>query len=166
LFKARENEFSVSSRQFRVRGVLRLASLPPADLICRKSRVATRVNHTGYSPGVTIEIRDYDPAWCDLALHAADELTGALPGRLNVVEHVGSTAVLGLAAKPVIDLMAATEALDAVTAAEDVLPPTRTLASAATGAPGRIGCGGKVAEGMLDRQDPVSGPACGVPVTS
>jgi hypothetical protein len=35
LFKARENEFSVSSRQFRVRGVLRLASLPPADLICR-----------------------------------------------------------------------------------------------------------------------------------
>jgi GrpB-like predicted nucleotidyltransferase (UPF0157 family) len=70
---------------------------------------------------VTIEIRDYDPAWRDLAQRAADELTEALPGRLTAVEHVGSTAVPGLAAKPVIDLMAATAALEAVSAAENAL---------------------------------------------
>jgi GrpB-like predicted nucleotidyltransferase (UPF0157 family) len=70
---------------------------------------------------VTIEIRDYDPGWRDLAQCAIDELIEALPGRLTVVEHVGSTAVPGLAAKPVIDLMAATEALGAVAAAENAL---------------------------------------------
>jgi GrpB-like predicted nucleotidyltransferase (UPF0157 family) len=70
---------------------------------------------------VTIEIRDYDPAWPDLARSAVEELTAALPGRLGEIEHVGSTAVPGLAAKPVIDLMAATEALDVVAAAADVL---------------------------------------------
>ena len=44
-----------------------------------------------------------------------------MPGRLAVVEHIGSTAVTGLPAKPVIDLMAATEVLDVVTEAENVL---------------------------------------------
>jgi GrpB-like predicted nucleotidyltransferase (UPF0157 family) len=78
-------------------------------------------DRAGYSPVVTIEIRDYDPGWCDLAQCAVAELIEALPGRLTVVEHVGSTAVPGLAAKPVIDLMAATEALGAVTAAENAL---------------------------------------------
>ncbi|MFG2040668.1 GrpB family protein [Dactylosporangium sp. NPDC048998] len=70
---------------------------------------------------MTIEIRDYDPVWPGLARCAADELLEALPGRLTVVEHVGSTAVPGLAAKPVIDLMAATGALEAVAAAENAL---------------------------------------------
>ena len=64
-----------------------------------------------------IEVRDHDPGWAGLARRAVDELTG----RFVVVEHVGSTAVPGLAAKPVIDLMAATPALDGVIAAEDGL---------------------------------------------
>jgi GrpB-like predicted nucleotidyltransferase (UPF0157 family) len=70
---------------------------------------------------VQIEIRDHDPAWADVARRAVDELVAALPGRFAAVEHVGSTAVPGLAAKPVIDLMAATDGLDAVTAADVVL---------------------------------------------
>jgi GrpB-like predicted nucleotidyltransferase (UPF0157 family) len=70
---------------------------------------------------VAIEIHDYDPAWREFAQSATEELTEALPGRLTVIEHVGSTAVPGLAAKPVIDLMAATETLEAVTTAEDAL---------------------------------------------
>ncbi|WP_327001295.1 GrpB family protein [Dactylosporangium sp. NBC_01737] len=70
---------------------------------------------------MTIEVHDYDPGWPELARLAVAELAAALPGRLQAIEHVGSTAVPGLAAKPVIDLMAATAALDAVTAADDVL---------------------------------------------
>jgi len=70
---------------------------------------------------VTIEIRDYDPVWHDLALRAIDETVAALPGLVTVAEHVGSTAVPGLAAKPVIDLMAATPDLPAVLAHEDAL---------------------------------------------
>jgi GrpB-like predicted nucleotidyltransferase (UPF0157 family) len=70
---------------------------------------------------VTVQIHDYDPAWPDLARLAANELTAALPGRFAAIEHVGSTAVPGLAAKPVIDLMAAADDLQVVTAVEDVL---------------------------------------------
>jgi GrpB-like predicted nucleotidyltransferase (UPF0157 family) len=68
-----------------------------------------------------IEIRDYDPAWRDHASRAIEEVVAALPGRIVAAEHVGSTAVPGLAAKPVIDLMAATSDLDGVRAYEDQL---------------------------------------------
>ncbi|MGI5241165.1 GrpB family protein [Dactylosporangium sp. CA-139066] len=60
---------------------------------------------------MTIEVHDYDPAWPALAAVAIDDVRAAMPGRIGVIEHVGSTAVPGLAAKPVIDLMAATEDL-------------------------------------------------------
>jgi GrpB-like predicted nucleotidyltransferase (UPF0157 family) len=70
---------------------------------------------------VTIEVRDYDPAWPALAAGAIAELRAAMPVRIGAVEHVGSTAVPGLAAKPVIDLMAATEDLDGVVAHERAL---------------------------------------------
>ncbi|MFF5225575.1 GrpB family protein [Dactylosporangium sp. NPDC000521] len=70
---------------------------------------------------MTIEIHDHDPAWAGSARRAVEELTTALPGLFGVVEHVGSTAVPGLAAKPVIDLMAATATLDAVIEADELL---------------------------------------------
>ncbi len=56
----------------------------------------------------------YDPAW-----PAAFEAERALLARVlapwlaGPIEHVGSTAVPGLAAKPVIDIMAAVESLEA-----------------------------------------------------
>ena len=70
---------------------------------------------------MTIEIHDYDPGWPATAQAAMAELRSALGGRLLRIEHIGSTAVPGLAAKPVIDLMAATADLESVTAAESVL---------------------------------------------
>ncbi len=68
-----------------------------------------------------IEIAAYDPAWPGLAADAAAELTQALPGAFAVIEHIGSTAVPGLAAKPVIDLMAATGDLVVVRRCEEAL---------------------------------------------
>ena len=59
-------------------------------------------------------IADYDPAWPDLAAAAIAELRAALPHTIVEIEHIGSTAVPGLAAKPVIDLMAAVASLDTV----------------------------------------------------
>jgi GrpB-like predicted nucleotidyltransferase (UPF0157 family) len=70
---------------------------------------------------VTIEVHDYDPGWPAAARTAMDELTAALGERILRIEHIGSTAVPGLAAKPVIDLMAATAELGSVAAAEPVL---------------------------------------------
>jgi GrpB-like predicted nucleotidyltransferase (UPF0157 family) len=63
---------------------------------------------------VTIDVRDYDPAWPSLAEAATEELHAALPGLFVSIEHIGSTSVPGLAAKPVIDLMAAVAELDTV----------------------------------------------------
>jgi GrpB-like predicted nucleotidyltransferase (UPF0157 family) len=55
----------------------------------------------------SIHVVDYDPDWPRQAAVAIDALRAAAPGLFVEVEHIGSTAVPGLAAKPVIDLMAA-----------------------------------------------------------
>ncbi|MEU8897258.1 GrpB family protein [Nocardia sp. NPDC048505] len=57
--------------------------------------------------GDQIRIVDYDPSWPGLAEDAISELRTLWPSLLAEVEHIGSTAVPGLVAKPVIDLMAA-----------------------------------------------------------
>ena len=47
-----------------------------------------------------IELRDYDPRWPDLYAEHAARLQDSLGDRVVRVEHVGSTSVPGLAAKP------------------------------------------------------------------
>ena len=66
-----------------------------------------------------IEVVEYDEAWPARAAAARAELIPL--GVFGAVEHIGSTSVPGLAAKPVIDLMAAADSLDAVAAVEDAL---------------------------------------------
>jgi GrpB-like predicted nucleotidyltransferase (UPF0157 family) len=51
-----------------------------------------------------IEIREYDPAWPELYEREAKRLRALLGDRVVRIEHVGSTAVPGLPAKPVIDI--------------------------------------------------------------
>jgi GrpB-like predicted nucleotidyltransferase (UPF0157 family) len=60
----------------------------------------------------------YDPGWTARARQFAGELTATLgPWLLRPVEHVGSTAIPGLTAKPVIDLMALVKSKDETAAA-------------------------------------------------
>lgn len=61
-----------------------------------------------------LRIIDYDPDWPHRASKAIDALNAAAPGLFAAIEHIGSTAVPGLAAKPVIDLMAAVQDLELV----------------------------------------------------
>ncbi|HEY3981888.1 MAG TPA: GrpB family protein [Streptosporangiaceae bacterium] len=84
-----------------------------------------------------IEIADYGPHRPVAAAAAAAELRRALPGLFTELEHVGSTSVPGLAAKPVIDLMAAAPALAAVTDRE-AAPLARGYGRLDTGMPGRL----------------------------
>jgi GrpB-like predicted nucleotidyltransferase (UPF0157 family) len=51
-----------------------------------------------------IEIVDYDPGWPAVFTGLRDGIAEALGGLARRIEHVGSTAVPGLAAKPVVDL--------------------------------------------------------------
>ncbi|MBE1604286.1 GrpB family protein [Actinopolymorpha pittospori] len=69
----------------------------------------------------SVHIVEYDPAWPTLAGDAVAELRATLPQEIVEIEHIGSTAVPGLAAKPVIDLMAATPDLETVSRREDAL---------------------------------------------
>ena len=52
-----------------------------------------------------VRIVAYDPAWPARAAEIVAMLRGILGEELIVVEHIGSTSVPGLAAKPVIDLL-------------------------------------------------------------
>ena len=52
-----------------------------------------------------IIIAEYDPRWPVIYENEARAIRDALDDRLAAIEHVGSTAVPGLAAKPVIDIM-------------------------------------------------------------
>ena len=70
---------------------------------------------------MAIEVAGYDPAWADKAAAACAELRDRVPELFTVIEHIGSTAVPGLAAKPIIDLMAATYDLDEVAAHDGTL---------------------------------------------
>lgn len=54
-----------------------------------------------------IEIVDYDPEWPQLYEREAARVRGTLGDRVRLLEHVGSTSVPGLAAKPRIDLLLA-----------------------------------------------------------
>lgn len=63
------------------------------------------------------EVVPYDPHWAARAAKERERLTDLLgPWLVGAIEHVGSTSVPGLAAKPIIDLAASVEDLDAVTA--------------------------------------------------
>lgn len=52
----------------------------------------------------TIEIVDYDPAWPARFEREAERMAELLGDRVVTVEHLGSTAAPGLAAKPIIDI--------------------------------------------------------------
>jgi len=52
-----------------------------------------------------IELRDYDPRWPAAFRRHAKRIRAALGRRVARLEHVGSTSVPGLAAKPVIDIV-------------------------------------------------------------
>lgn len=55
--------------------------------------------------GGPILIADYDPEWPRLFEREAKRVQGALGERILLLEHVGSTSVPGLAAKPKIDML-------------------------------------------------------------
>ena len=69
-----------------------------------------------------IQIEPYDPAWAASFDTERNLLAEVLkPWLVGPIEHVGSTAVPGLVAKPIIDIMASVESLEASLPAIDRL---------------------------------------------
>jgi GrpB-like predicted nucleotidyltransferase (UPF0157 family) len=54
-----------------------------------------------------IHLADYDPAWPALYAREAARIRSLLVDRVRLLEHVGSTSVPGLPAKPIIDIVLA-----------------------------------------------------------
>ncbi len=59
---------------------------------------------SGRGPRTVVEVVEHDQSWSDDFTRLARRVTDALGDRALTVEHVGSTSVPGLAAKPVIDI--------------------------------------------------------------
>ena len=71
-----------------------------------------------------VEIVAYDPAWPQRFAAEAAHLRSLLPGELiGRIEHFGSTAVPGLSAKPIIDMLVEVRTLEDV--AQHIAPVLR-----------------------------------------
>ncbi len=62
----------------------------------------------------------YDMAWPVLFKNERDRLLDLFPDEFLAIEHIGSTAVPGLSAKPIIDILAG---VDSISRADDLLEP-------------------------------------------
>jgi GrpB-like predicted nucleotidyltransferase (UPF0157 family) len=63
-----------------------------------------------------IHIQDYEPSWAELFEQQRGIVDQALTGLLTMpVEHIGSTSIPGLPAKPIIDMLAVVDDYDSVT---------------------------------------------------
>lgn len=66
---------------------------------------------------IPVHLVPHDPRWATDALTWAGRLDAACPGVFRVVHHIGSTAVPGIPAKPVLDLLPLTASLPRLDAA-------------------------------------------------
>jgi GrpB-like predicted nucleotidyltransferase (UPF0157 family) len=55
----------------------------------------------------TIYLAPYDPAWPSFFIQLKEQIQAALGDAILLLEHVGSTSVPGLSAKPIIDMVMA-----------------------------------------------------------
>lgn len=53
----------------------------------------------------TVTLAEYDPEWPELFEREAKRIRGILGERALILEHVGSTSVPGLCAKPIVDIL-------------------------------------------------------------
>ena len=63
------------------------------------------VSVVGTSPPGTVRVVPYDESWPERAAELVASIRDALGERVLGLEHIGSTSVPGLAAKPVLDLV-------------------------------------------------------------
>jgi GrpB-like predicted nucleotidyltransferase (UPF0157 family) len=71
-----------------------------------------------------IVIVNYDPRWPSMYEQERTRLLAVIGAHISAIEHVGSTAVPGLAAKPVIDIMLG---VDSLAAADPCIGPIEQL---------------------------------------
>ncbi|MDB9234801.1 MULTISPECIES: GrpB family protein [Halorubrum] len=71
----------------------------------------------------TVEVVPYQESWSDAYDAEVARLRSAVGDRVRQFEHIGSTAVEGMAAKPILDVLAV---VDESTTASDLVPALET----------------------------------------
>ncbi|MEX0683100.1 MAG: GrpB family protein [Dehalococcoidia bacterium] len=64
------------------------------------------------APPLPIVIVDYDPRWPGMFAEESARIVDAIGEWLKGIQHIGSTSVPGLAAKPIVDIMPGLRSLD------------------------------------------------------
>lgn len=75
-------------------------------------------------PRGTVELLSYNPLWAEEFEKEKSALEAVFGSRLLAIEHIGSTSVPGLAAKPIIDMVAAVDSFDSL---ENFIEPLRVM---------------------------------------
>ena len=86
----------------------------------------------------TVVVVDYDPAWPRLFESLRDRIASALGPMAVAIEHVGSTSVPNMPAKPIIDM-------DVVVSAEDVSAAAAAIEALGYRHEGNLGIDGREA---------------------
>jgi GrpB-like predicted nucleotidyltransferase (UPF0157 family) len=63
-------------------------------------------------PSDRVELVEHDPSWPELYEEERRRLVGVFDGHVLGIEHIGSTAVPGLCAKPVVDILVGLQELE------------------------------------------------------
>ncbi len=85
-----------------------------------------------------VELRRYDHRWPGLFAREAKRLTRELRSGILAVEHIGSTAIPGMPAKPLLDMMAAVSGRADLEALERILRRLGYQPLGPMGVPGRL----------------------------
>jgi GrpB-like predicted nucleotidyltransferase (UPF0157 family) len=62
----------------------------------------------------TVRLADYDPSWRDAFESESAELRRSVETLICDIQHVGSTAIAGIVAKPILDIAIAVRSRDAI----------------------------------------------------
>jgi GrpB-like predicted nucleotidyltransferase (UPF0157 family) len=85
----------------------------------RRRPDVTTVDLVGGAEKLELELHSYDDRWVNIYLDHRRRIRDAVTVSVEI-EHIGSTSVPGLAAKPIIDIVVT---VDDITAEEDYLEP-------------------------------------------
>jgi GrpB-like predicted nucleotidyltransferase (UPF0157 family) len=67
------------------------------------------------------ELKEYDPEWKQRFLDVAEKLKPIFGENLIEIDHIGSTSIVGMVAKPQVDVLVVVKDLDAVVSCHNAL---------------------------------------------